>query len=88
MTLYRITPTRFEPRAAAPPPHDGPDPASMAVLDGPTARLRSLDHQRAAREALQQRPGSSVYGPADQDDEHVLPLDAEPLTQRRRREDQ
>ena len=68
--LYRITPIETHPRASEPPDHDGPDPSHMAVLDGATAK-RIADHRRrAAREALQQRPHSSigpVYTLADTD---------------------
>jgi hypothetical protein len=68
--LYRITPTRTEPRAPALPPHDGPDSASAAVLDGPTALRRALDRVRVAREALgERRPSPPVLThPADVDD--------------------
>lgn len=69
--LTRITPIARHPRAAMPPAHDGPDPGSMAVLDGATARRIAERRRRAAREALQERPHSSagpVYTLADTDE--------------------
>jgi hypothetical protein len=61
--LYRITPETTKPRAPVPPPHDGPDSRSAAVLDGPTALAVALARQQSAREARQERPAASI-GPA------------------------
>lgn len=67
--LHRITPIETHPRASEAPAHDGPDRSHMAVLDGATAKAIAERRRRAAREALQQRPGrSAIYTLADTDE--------------------
>ena len=65
MRLRPIVPIRTEPRAPAPPAHDGPDRRSRASLDGATALALALARQARCRESLGTRPaGSSAARPS------------------------
>ena len=59
-TTPRIVPSRREPRAPAPPHHDGPDSRSATPLDGATALLLAYRRRRAARLALGERPAAAA----------------------------
>lgn len=75
-----IVPLRRERRDPAPPPHDGPDDASAAPLDGATAARLAQRRRLAARRALGERSGAAAadrpvpsyaYDDADVDDEYL-----------------